>query len=107
MKADTQFVIDQFARESKNVLQDNIFEEYLFGSYATQTQTLLSDIDILVIVKQFTPIMQSQLSSMASEYALTYDLCISPILTDLETWGKNKRCNTLFCQEIGRHGIRL
>ena len=107
MKADTQFIIDQFARESKKVLQDNLIEEYLFGSYATKTQTLLSDIDILVIVKQLTPVMQSKLSSMASEYALKYDLCISPILTDLETWGKNKIYNTLFYQEIGQHGIRL
>jgi hypothetical protein len=51
--------------------------------------------------------MQSQLSGMASEYALEHDLCISPILTDLAAWEKNKRFNTLFYQEIERTGIRL
>lgn len=107
MKTDTRFIIEQFARESRKVLLDNIIEEYLFGSYASQTQTPLSDIDILVIVNTLTPAMQSQLSGMASEYALEHDLCISPILTDLAAWEKNKRFNTLFYQEIERTGIRL
>jgi predicted nucleotidyltransferase len=107
MKTDTRCIIEQFARESRKVLLNNIVEEYLFGSYATQTQTPLSDIDILVIVNTLTPAMQSQLSGIASEFALEYDLCISPILTDIETWEKNKKFNTLFYQEIGRNGIRL
>jgi len=106
-KKNSQFVIDQFTGESRHALQSNIVEEYLFGSYATRTQTPLSDIDILIIVKTLTPAIQSQLSGIASEYALKYDLCISPILTDIETWGKNKKFNTLFYQEIKRNGIRL
>lgn len=72
-----------------------------------RTQTPLSDIDILIIVKTLTAAMQSQISNIASEYALKYDLCISPILTDIETWRKNKQSNTLFYQEINRDGIRL
>ncbi|WP_446009922.1 nucleotidyltransferase domain-containing protein [Candidatus Electrothrix sp.] len=102
-----QFVIDQFTDESRYILQSNIVEEYLFGSYATQTQTALSDIDILIIVKTLTPAIQSQLSDMASEYALQYGFCISPILTDIETWKKNEKFNTLFYREIKKKGIRL
>ena len=107
MKTDPGFIIHQFADASRKILKNNAVEEYLFGSYATRTQTPLSDIDILIIVKTLTAAMQSQISNIASEYALKYDLCISPILTDIETWRKNKQSNTLFYQKINRDGIRL
>jgi predicted nucleotidyltransferase len=107
MDQEVRSIIDQFAGDSRKILQGNTVEEYLFGSYATRTQTALSDIDILIIVKNLTPEIQSQLSSIASEYSLKYDLCISPILTDLNTWNKNKQSNTLFYKEIIRDGIRL
>jgi len=107
MKADIPQIIDNFAHESRISLQGNVVGEYLFGSYATNTQTPLSDVDILIIVKSLTPDMQFRVSGLASEYALRYDICFSPILTDTCTWGKNKKFNTLFYQEIIRNGIRL
>lgn len=107
MKTDFPNIIDKFARESRIALQENVVGEYLFGSYATKTQTPLSDIDILIIVESLTPDMQFRLSGLASEYALKYDICISPILTDTDTWRKNRKFNTLFYQEITRNGIRL
>ncbi|MCI5141418.1 MAG: nucleotidyltransferase domain-containing protein [Candidatus Electrothrix sp. ATG1] len=107
MKREPRSIINQFADASKKILRNNAVKEYLFGSYATKTQTPLSDIDILIIVKNLTPEIQSQLSGIASEYSLKYDLCISPILTDINTWNKNKQSNTLFYKEITRDGIRL
>ncbi len=107
MKSDIPYIIDKFAHESRNALQDNVVGEYLFGSYATKTQTPLSDIDILIIVESLTPDMQYRLSGLASDYALNYDICISPILTDIGTWEKNRKFNTLFYQEIICNGIRL
>ena len=77
-------IIQQFADETKQLLQENIMAEYLFGSYATNTQSPLSDIDILIIVKHFTPALQRQVSGLASDYSLEYDLYISPILQDRE-----------------------
>ena len=107
MKTESRFIINQFADASKKILRNNAVKEYLFGSYATETQTPLSDIDILIIVKTLTPAMQSQISGIASEYSLKYDLCISPILTDIETGKKNKKANTLFYKKINQDGIRL
>ena len=43
-------IVQQFADDSKQLLHDNVIGEYLFGSYATNTQTALSDIDILILV---------------------------------------------------------
>lgn len=105
--SDIPKIVDNFLLESESVLQDNIVEKYLFGSYATKTHTPLSDIDILIVVKSLTPDMQSRVSGLASEYALRHDVCFSPILTDTGAWEKNKKFNTLFYQEIVRNGIKL
>jgi len=107
MTSDISQIIRNFADESKGILHDNVIEEYLFGSYATKTQTSVSDIDILIVVKDFKPDMQSQLSELAFEYALKYDVCISPILKDIKIWEKNKYFHTLFWQEVERYGIKL
>jgi predicted nucleotidyltransferase len=84
-----------------------MISEYLFGSYARNTQTPESDIDILIIVKEYTPVLQWQMSSLASDYALQYDVCIAPILKDLENWKKNQTYHTLFYQNVLREGIPL
>lgn len=72
MEKKVENIIHNFLHESRNLLRDNIIEEYLFGSYATDTQTPISDIDILIIVREFFPEMQSSISELASKYALNF-----------------------------------
>ena len=100
-------VIEQFAKDTKQLLQENIWAEYLFGSYATNRQTPTSDIDILIIVKHLTPDLQRQVSGLASDYSLQYNLYISPIVQDLTVWEKNQYHHTLFYQDVVQQGIRL
>ena len=105
--SDIQEIVRQFADETRHILRDNVLEEYLFGSYAKKTQTPESDIDILIIVRSFSPDMQYQISGLASEYSLKHDILISPIVRDVESWQKNKSYNTLFYQEVQNSGISL
>ena len=100
-------IIRKFVQDSKQILQENIIAEYLFGSYATNTYTSLSDIDILIIVNTFTPGIRRQISGLASEYSLEYDVYISPIIKDSQVWNKNEYYHTLFYQEVTRNGIQL
>lgn len=101
-------VIEQFANDTKQLLQENIWAEYLFGSYATNRQTSASDIDILIIVKHLTPPdLQRQVSGLASDYSLQYNMYISPIVQDLTVWEKNQYYHTLFYQDVVQQGIRL
>jgi uncharacterized protein len=100
-------IVQQFAAESKRLLHENVQAEYLFGSYATNRQTPLSDIDIVILVKTLTPEIRKQLSGLASEYSLEHDVYISPILKDLQVWNENKTYNTLFYQEVTEHGVPL
>lgn len=78
-------IIQQFAKDAKTLLHENLIAEYLFGSYAKNVYTSLSDIDILFLVKTFTPEIRRQLSGLASEYSLEYDVYISPIIKDRST----------------------
>ncbi|NIA31846.1 MAG: hypothetical protein GWP06_18295 [Actinobacteria bacterium] len=107
LSTDVRQIIQQFAGDTKQLLHENVLKEYLFGSYATNTQTLFSDIDILIIVEHLTSAIQRQISGLASDYSLEYDIYISPILQDINTWEKNKKYHTLFYQEVMQHGIPL
>ncbi|MCP5104149.1 MAG: nucleotidyltransferase domain-containing protein [bacterium] len=100
-------IIQRFVKDSNRILQENVIAKYLFGSYSTNTYTPLSDIDILIIVNTFTPEIRRQMSGLASDYSLEYDVLISPIIKDSEVWNKNKQHHTLFYQEVTQNGIRL
>jgi len=100
-------IVQQFASDTKQLLQEELMAEYLFGSYATNTQTPASDIDILVIVKHFSPELQRKISGLASDYSLEYDMYISPIIQGNETWEQNKTHKTLFYQNVIQQGISL
>lgn len=60
-------IIRDFARDTKHLLKKNFIAEYLFGSYATNKQTSLSDIDILIIVKDYTPELQWEMSELRGQ----------------------------------------
>lgn len=100
-------IVNDFSNDTKNLLKDNLIAEYLFGSTARAENKELSDIDILIIVKQFDYQLREALSSLSSEYSINHGLYISPILKDENSWEKNKTHQTLFYKEIQRDGIRL
>ena len=100
-------IINDFSNDTKNILKENLIAEYLFGSTARSENTDFSDIDILIIVKQFDYKTREILSSLASEYSINYGLCISPILKDKNIWEKNKIHQTLFYREVQQDGIKL
>jgi len=100
-------IIKSFANDTKRILQDNLVNEYLFGSYAKNTQNDFSDIDILIIVKQLNSQLRKEISSLSSSYSLSKNVIISPILKEEDIWEKNKKYNTLFYKEITKYGIPL
>jgi uncharacterized protein len=100
-------IIQRFAQESKSLLHDHLLAKYLFGSYARGTYTPESDIDILLLVDRLTPEMRHQLSGLAVEYSLNYNIYISPIIKDQQVWIQNQQYNTLFYQQVIDEGIPL
>jgi len=89
------------------MLKRNFVAGYLFGSYATNSYETDSDVDILIIVRASSLQTRQQLSELSSAYSLKYDVCISPVIKDRQTWEKNEKHQTLFYQEITRVGIPI
>ncbi len=81
--------------------------EYLFGSYAKNEQKELSDIDILIVVKEFNAMLKKEISSLASNYSLDRGVVISLIIKDIQVWEKNKKYATSFYREVSKYGIEL
>jgi predicted nucleotidyltransferase len=104
---DKDSIIEDFIKDSKQLLKDNLVEGYLFGSYARREQTPESDIDLLFIVRKFNVQIRDEMSSLSSDYSLERDVIISPIIKDLKVWEKNRKYDTLFYNEIIKDGIRL
>ncbi|MFQ5633596.1 MAG: nucleotidyltransferase domain-containing protein [bacterium] len=100
-------IIKNFSDETKRILRDNLVAEYLFGSVARKEAGELSDIDILIIVKEFDYQIRKKLSRLSSDYSINHGVCISPIIKDVKIWEQNKFYKTLFYQEIQRDSVRL
>ncbi|MDZ7359532.1 MAG: nucleotidyltransferase domain-containing protein [candidate division KSB1 bacterium] len=100
-------IIKSFSDETKMILRDNLVAEYLFGSLARNEAEKDSDIDILIIVKQFDYQLRKELSKLSSNYSLKHGVCISPVIKDLKIWQQNEFYQTLFYQEIQRDSVRL
>jgi uncharacterized protein len=100
-------IIESFSNDVKKILKKNLIAEYLFGSYAKNRQQADSDIDILIVIKDFSPNIQRKMSNLASDYSLQYGIYISPILKDWAIWQKNQQHDTLFYNEVTQHGILL
>ena len=89
------------------MLGDNLVEEYLFGSYARNEQTELSDIDILIIVKKFDAKIRREISSLSSIFSLEREVIISPVIKDIEVWKRKPEIRYALFTEIERTGIKL
>ena len=90
MNSQVSNVVKDFVNDTKKILKDNLLVEYFFGSYARNEQNEFSDIDILIIVKEFNLKIRTEISSLSSNYSLERDVIISPIIKDINIWEKNK-----------------
>ena len=100
-------IVKDFVNDTKEILKDNLIKDYLFGSYAKNEQSELSDIEILIIVKDFNAMLRKDISSLSFNYSLEKDIVISPIIKDVHVWEKNKKYDMLFYREISKYGIEL
>ncbi len=87
-------------KEATKKLPKEIFGVYLFGSSFRGDYTPESDIDILFIVKQRNLRVRDEITEVTSNISLKYEVVISGIIEDLETWKKNLVYNTLFGKNI-------
>lgn len=92
-----------------DLLADKIYKIILYGSYARGDFTPESDVDIMVILdcpKEEVLSYRRQMSRVASRIGLEYDLMVSVLLRDKESYLAGQSILP-FYRNVSREGVDL
>lgn len=99
--------INEFTREVKNFLGDNLIVIKLFGSKVKGKAEPGSDIDIYLLLKEVSPRVRDFIYDIAFNINLKYDLYISPRIISKELYENPIFKITPFIQSIEQEGITI
>lgn len=83
----------------------SIEEAYAFGSRVRGDHYQWSDFDVLVVVKDRSPSMESEIIDMFIEEELKSGAIFSPLIKDSSAFDKEKKLHTPFYENIQREGV--
>lgn len=108
-KSELNSIIDAVVIGAKQLLGNRLDSVILYGSYARGDYNDESDIDIMVIIngspddlKQF----RKSLVDIASDLSLEYDITVSLLLFDSETFSKYKNAMP-FLMNVQKDGVKV
>jgi len=84
-----------------------ILQAVLFGSKARGDSGPYSDIDILIIVEEENWPLRGEISTIAAQVSLEYDVLIGPRVIGRERWESMKRRRFSLYRNIAAEGIPL
>ncbi len=91
------------------LVNEDIYKMYLYGSYARGDFDNESDIDIMIILKcdkEKVKSYRKQVSILASRIGLKNDVEVSLLLRDMESFEKGKKILP-FYQNVTREGVTI
>lgn len=78
---------------------------YAFGSRVRGNHDARSDFDVLIIVKDRTPAIESEIMDIFVEEELKSGVIFSPVIKDYTAFEKEKSFHTPFYENIQREGV--
>ena len=102
-------IVDGLISKLTEKFMSEIHSIVLFGSYAKGTATKQSDIDLLFIVSNIKDkILRESIERESASYQYSYNIKISPLITDIEEFKKMLKSKELNVgKEIKEYGISL
>jgi predicted nucleotidyltransferase len=97
--------IESFVSKVDRKLDDRVEKAVLFGSYARGNQVPGSDVDIMIVLKDWKKGDQSKVSKIASKYFEEENVFISPKLITADELEQKKDYS--FFQEIREEGVSI
>ena len=102
-----QTPIEKFNHLLNLTLNQELVSTILFGSVARGTDTLESDIDILVIVTEDNLEIRDKIIECVFVVNLEFDVLISPIIISNKNYGNSLFQETLLYRNIQAEGVML
>jgi predicted nucleotidyltransferase len=103
---DIKEILDNLIPELKKIFDGVLDSIILYGSVAKQTQTDESDVDIALIVKDYTDEMYNSMIDVTVDLELEYGKVLSVLLIDYDNFKEWE--NVLpFYKNVKREGIVL
>ena len=88
-------------------LADQVLQATLFGSKARGDSSPWSDIDILITVREESWPLRAQISTLASDVSLEYNVLIGPRVIGQDRWERMKQNRFGLYKNIAAEGIPL
>ena len=83
--------VEAFVQSVQEHLAGEILEATLFGSKARGDSAPWSDIDILITVREENWTLRAEVSTLAADISLEYDVLIGPRVIGQARWERMKR----------------
>jgi predicted nucleotidyltransferase len=99
--------VQAFVRSLQEQLADQVLEATLFGSKARGDSSAWSDIDILITVREESWPIRTQVSTLAADISLEYDVLIGPRVIGQERWERMKKAGFGLYNNIAADGVPL
>jgi len=99
--------VQVFVQRLHERFRGEILQVALFGSKARGDSGPWSDIDILTVVREESWSLRGEVSTLAADVSLEYDVLIGPRVIGLERWERMKRDGFSLYRNIAIEGIPL
>lgn len=84
-----------------------LLQAILFGSKARGDGNPWSGIDILIVVREENWTVRAQVSTLAADISLEYDVLIGPRVIGQERWERMKKAGLSLHKNIAAEGVPL
>lgn len=99
--------LEKFVSEIRELLDSQVEDIILYGSYAREEHTPGSDIDILILVSDSEDIDRRKVSEVAGRYFTEENLLFSPLIMEKEEYEKKLEENYTFHRNVDEEGVKL
>lgn len=102
-------VTSEVVNQAIEIIKDDIYKIYLYGSYARGDYTSESDIDIMIVLrcdKDKVKSYRKQVSRLVSRIGLENDVEVSLLLRDKESFEAGQKILP-FYQNVTREGVTI
>lgn len=99
--------LQRIAESLRQKFSDRILALYVFGSRVRGSHGAWSDFDLLVVVKDKEPQIESAIIGMIVDEEMREGLSFTPVVKDWGAFEQERRFHTPFYENIVREGVLL